>query len=51
MPERKINPSEACSGAVARTATDTGLVGIPYQTHIFGIIHRYIKGELTSKAG
>ena len=26
-------------------------MGIPYQTLISGIIHRYIEGELTSKAG
>ncbi|MBM4341325.1 MAG: hypothetical protein FJ110_17480 [Deltaproteobacteria bacterium] len=26
-------------------------MGIPYQTLISGIIHRYIEGELTSKTG
>jgi len=26
-------------------------MGVPYQTLISGIIHRYIEGELTSKAG
>jgi predicted DNA binding CopG/RHH family protein len=26
-------------------------MGIPYQTLISGIIHRYIEGDLTSKAG
>lgn len=26
-------------------------MGIPYQTLISGIIHRYIEGELTSKSG
>ncbi|PTL35039.1 hypothetical protein CLG94_11885 [Candidatus Methylomirabilis limnetica] len=26
-------------------------LGIPYQTLISGIIHRYIEGELTSKTG
>lgn len=26
-------------------------MGIPYQTLISGIIHRYIEGELTSKRG
>jgi len=26
-------------------------MGVPYQTLISGIIHRYIEGELTSKTG
>ncbi len=26
-------------------------MGIPYQTLISGIIHRYVEGDLTSKAG
>jgi predicted DNA binding CopG/RHH family protein len=26
-------------------------MGIPYQTLISGIIHRYIEGDLTSKTG
>jgi len=26
-------------------------LGIPYQTLISGIIHRYVEGELTSKTG
>ena len=26
-------------------------MGIPYQTLISGIIHRYVEGELTSKTG
>ncbi len=26
-------------------------MGIPYQTLIYGIIHRYIEGDLTSKTG
>jgi predicted DNA binding CopG/RHH family protein len=26
-------------------------MGVPYQTLISGIIHRYVEGELTSKSG